>query len=497
MLLSFCGITGLVMDVGRAYLAHAQLQNAANAAALAAAGQVYNTSSTTNATTYADTYSATTSDDNADSSPMFQSVSTSVTTKCLNLLQPKGATCTTGSAANAVQVTETASIKTYFMPIVFGPNTMSMSATATSSMSGLAQSWNVAIIIDATDSMVTNTDTTCGFGGTPTRFTCELEGIQALLQSVDPCKAGFSSCTTSNSLFRVALFAFPNVTTATRPYDWGCNGTKPTPEPYTLPEPGLSSYDVLTYTESGNAITATYEVTMPGDGNADANGFLSDYMTSGALNTSSILVKAIGGSSSCTAMNTAGGESTYYGGVIYAAQNALTAEAKLYSGSSNAIIMLSDGEANADSSKFPFGDTVSPSADGYNTQTSNGTYPSAIDQCQQAILAAQAAATAGTRVYAVAYGSESSGCSTSNGGTDSTTIATGTNQSFTWQTITPCIAMENIASSLNWFFSDKNQSGSGSTCQDNSHTAQSMAEIFGGGIPATFTSPRLLPNNAT
>ena len=47
------GMGGMSVDVGRAYVAHAQLQNYANAAVLAAAGLVYNTSSTNNATTEA------------------------------------------------------------------------------------------------------------------------------------------------------------------------------------------------------------------------------------------------------------------------------------------------------------------------------------------------------------------------------------------------------------------------------------------------------------
>ena len=48
------------MDFGRAYIAQARLQTYANAAALAAAGVVYNTSTTNNATTYANNYSAST-----------------------------------------------------------------------------------------------------------------------------------------------------------------------------------------------------------------------------------------------------------------------------------------------------------------------------------------------------------------------------------------------------------------------------------------------------
>jgi hypothetical protein len=61
--------------------------------------------------------------------------------------------------------------------------------------------------------------------------------------------------------------------------------------------------------------------------------------------------------------------------------------------------------------------------------------------------------------------------------------------------LTPCIAMENIASSLMYFYSDANQSGSQSSCQDSSHTVSSLSDIFLA-ISSTFTTPRLIPNNA-
>jgi hypothetical protein len=73
-------------------------------------------------------------------------------------------------------------------------------------------------------------------------------------------------------------------------------------------------------------------------------------------------------------------------------------------------------------------------------------------------------------------------------------VATGANQSFTLSTLTPCVTMENIASSLSYFYSDYNQSGSGSTCQDSSHTVSAMQDIFTA-IAATFTTPRMLPNS--
>jgi len=259
-------------------------------------------------------------------------------------------------------------------------------------------------------------------------------------------------------------------------------------------------------------------VVLPNAGNADAYGFMSDYYSSSSsnrLNSGSDIVKAIGGASGCQAMNTAGGESTYYAGVIYAAQAALTAEKAAYPNSQNAIIVISDGEAQAANTKFPStGSAASPSADGYSVVTNstsntknlvNGTlghYPDFNDECQQAIVAAQTAKAAGTRVYSVAYGSESSGCLSSSGGTDSTLVATGTNQAFTLSgtnALTPCITMENIASSTtlsaNYFYSDWNQSGSGSTCVDNGHLTVNLSDISLA-IASTFTKPRLLPNGS-
>ena len=119
-----------------------------------------------------------------------------------------------------------------------------------------------------------------------------------------------------------------------------------------------------------------------------------------------------------------------------------------------------------------------------------------------AIVAAQAAKAASIRVYSVAYGSEDSGCTSSTGGTDSALVLTPSqisslNYNFgSVSNLTPCVAMENVASSLSYFYSDYDQSGSGSSCQDASHTVVSLKDIFLS-IAGTFTNPRLLPNNAT
>jgi hypothetical protein len=244
---------------------------------------------------------------------------------------------------------------------------------------------------------------------------------------------------------------------------------------------------------------------------------------------------------------------TYLAGAIYSAQSALKSEQALYPGSKNAMIILTDGDMNAsmynkntsaygtangtnqfaDAYEFPEGPAhseVGPTMSGYNvpsyytpahilsTQTTQGydtlsstssgsgqtrsgttkgVYPDWYDQCQQAIVAAQYATSHGTAVFGVAYGSGTSGCASgwSIGLTDTTLVATGNNASFSLTTLTPCVTVENIASSLSNFYSDYAQSGSNSTCYDNAHTVSSLADIFSA-IAANFTNPRLIPNNS-
>src|SRR5580658_8891185 len=110
-MITFMGFAGLTVDVGRAYVVHSNLQNSTNAAALAAAGAVYDSqSASVNTTTQADLYSSGSGDENSNST--LGTVSTTVTTKCLNMLMPTGETCGTTSPANAVRVISSTSVKT-------------------------------------------------------------------------------------------------------------------------------------------------------------------------------------------------------------------------------------------------------------------------------------------------------------------------------------------------------------------------------------------------
>jgi hypothetical protein len=429
-------------------------------------------------------------------------------------------------------VTQTAQVKTWFGQF-FGVPTFNLTATATAAMRGLSGPYNVAIILDATLSQ-NSEDDNCS----ATEMTCELQGVQTLLQELYPCKASDTTCTSSggvatDSVDRVAVFTFPALTAASVSVDssctsaptaafvnanggvqgtsangvpgWNNNATwggyfsmagasspfKPSPTwpiaaTYPFPTAGATSYAPGT--------GATYEATL-GIGGGDTNGFFSDYRTSDAstttpsqraLNSSSLLVKLAGGVSGCGGLATPnydGDIGTYYAGVIYAAQAALTAEQAANPGSDNVMIILSDGNATAVMpSQSP--DSSYPSLPAGTS--SSGTYPSYVDECGQAVTAAQYATNHGTIVYSVAYGSETTGCGSDNGA------------------YTPCTTMQMMASGATasaqspYFYSDYLQSGSGvntncTSTQNPNNT--SIAGIFAN-IGTTFGRARLIPNNS-
>jgi len=138
--------------------------------------------------------------------------------------------------------------------------------------------------------------------------------------------------------------------------------------------------------------------------------------------------------------------------------------------SQNVMILISDGDATASGSQM------------------GGTLTSylATNECQQAVTEAQKAAKAGTWVYAVAYGAESSGCTTDKSPYNS-----------------PCYTMENIASSPGHipddtkFYSDYQQTGTGidQTCIGKAQSTTNINQIFGD-IGSELTVSRLIPNSA-
>jgi len=488
------GMCGLVLDVGHTFIAYRELVASTDAAALAGAQQLPNSTWSTQATAF----SSVSGNGNAFSNLPNVTMATGYPkAKCLKTLQNEGEACVAPANANSVQVKQTVSVPTYFLPILYIPS-ITLTAESTAAMRGAAMTpYNVAIVLDSTQSMTT-TDSNCS---NLSRFDCALGGVQTLLGELYPCTAIVTTCTvtsgvSANPIDQVAIFTFPNITNGTIADEYGCNSSSISVQPYTFPAvPAAGSTTGYQPAGSGTVTnsTPTYQVT----------NFLSDFRsgdTSSSLTTGSDLSKAIGAGSSGSSceMDAKGGAGTYYAGAIYAAQAALLAMQSNNPGSINAMIILSDGEAQSSN-------MASTSTTGATVSTTSGLYPSTIDQCQQAIVAANYATNQGTTVYTVAYGSESSGCSSSSGGTDSSfvlpTSCTGQTNCTAYTSvpvsnITPCWAMEEMASAPQYFYSDYNQSGSQSTCQSASQSVTNINQIFAD-IGADFSTGHLINNGTT
>lgn len=437
MLTVLLGMAALVLDVGRAYYSNGLLQASTDAAALAGAGALPNSTASTVATSF----SSVSGNKNAYSNLSGVTMVTGYPAlKCLTTLKNQGEACVSPANANAITVKQQVTIPMYFFAL-FGHSSMTLTATATAAMRGASRSpYNVIIVVDTTASMSdTDSDSNCN----STRIACALAGVQVLLSNLSPCGSSLTTCGTvtsgnvANAVDKVSIYTFPGVTAATAPYDYNCGG---------------------------NITTAAYSYpTLP---NYQVVGFSSDYRgsdTSTALSTTSNLVQAAGGKTGCSGLQNPGGYGTYYAGVIYAAQAALVAAQT--AGSQNVIILLSDGDASAKSSQM-------------TSLNNTGTYPSVVDQCAQAVTAAAAATAAGTRVYSVAYGAASSGCSTDKSG------------------ITPCQTMQQIASAAQYFFSDYTATGGSSSCISASQPTSGLNQIFTE-IAGDLSVSRLIPDSTT
>jgi hypothetical protein len=487
-MLAFIGIAGISIDLGHAYVARQQLQVSTDVAALAGASALPNT---TTAATQVTAYSAQTGQKSA--TPNLTNVVITPTFVCLTTLTSNmglGCEASTGSPSgnyNAVSVTQTAKVPLWFGGMFHVP-AFNVGATATAAMAGGQNTpWNIAIVLDATSSM---TSSDSGLQCSGTRESCALLGVQSLLGLIYPCAAG-QTCTNTTGVTpvdSVSIFVFPPVLTSQAKDYYACPSTIPTIEPYTF-------QNVSTTSPNYNLpVTYTYQVVptpLGTTGNTIAT-FAHDYKTSDTmlttLNSGSQTVKAAGGGGSgCTpGIQAKGGEGTYYAQAIYAAQAALIAQQAANPGSQNAMIILGDGDMSASSGLVAQTGTLNGTGSGSNKNTY--TYPSAVGQCGQAIIAAQSAAVTpnangvtGTRVYTVGYGIASGGCST-----DATYSA--------YKSVSACTTMKDMASSPANFFSDETSSG---TCPSpNQLNFTKLVQIFQA-IARGLTTPRLVPNGTT
>jgi len=563
-LTALLGLSGLTLDVGHAYVVRSQLQSVVNAAALeGVSGLPYGSSKVQG--------DVSAFEQNANNSSWGTVTSPPATVKCLSAVLPTGQSCS-GNLLNAVQVTESVSVQTFFMRI-FGYKTIPVAATATATPAE-AKPWIVEIVLDTTPSM-SATDSNCVVGSSAkTAEQCALIGIQGMLAKLNPCPPGVKSCDASNANIRFGLMSFPNISTTDAPDNYNCSGTV-SYQLYSSPVPPASvtidpttgyptaitpaSYTPVTYTTGTSPVSLTYQSTYSAS-DMDANGFYTNWYSSTAssgLNSSSTLVKAIGrnadGVNPCLkGPSVPHSQVTSFAGAIYAAETAVLAEQIAHPKVNNlpthtAIVFLGDGQANALAEDY-YADGTTVTSNGMNVSgktklNSNltiptGMYPSGIDACQQAITAAQYAASLGTRVYTVAYGAENGGClyyssgsgkfnstvkqGTSHGtgegseidqtsgsplvSTGSPLIVTGDlNVPMTSITdVVPCNVIMNMASDLAYFYSDANQAiGTGTSGIDGVDTSctssinssiTSLNDIFQG-IYGSLTSARLIPNS--
>lgn len=540
MTLLLLGMSALVVDLARAMVIRRQLQASADAAALAAAESISGSSTTYE--TVAGTYSSASGQKNTYTGVTV--ATPTVTGLCLSTVSGWGISCATSGKSvtipNAVQVTESATVNTLFAGVLGKPS-LTISATSTAARAR-PMPYNIALIVDSTLSMAL-TDTNCS---SVTQETCALNGVQKLLNGL------------STTYDHVALFTFPNVVAGANAQAGVAITSAGASQTYTCTTTVPSSYQGVSYTKWNNIYTpylqnsyyggsyqppysgvswampytfppkptgttgysipsgsypATYQVTP----------FVEDYNTTSgtttSLNSSSVLVQAVGGKSGCGGIYPSsfdGNMGTYYAGAIYAAQAALLKEQANHANSTNVMIILGDGDSTAPQSNGPiytmptsstqatttYVSATSVASGRYTypatflTASSGGTYPSWNGECGQAVDAAQYAATYSsggtannTLVYSVAYGASTSGCSSDS--------SYGTHKR-----ITPCQAMQDMATQVTgytispYFYSDYTATGGDSGCQANSDNSGTTAinDIYAA-IAAKLSSARLIPND--
>jgi Putative Flp pilus-assembly TadE/G-like len=488
------GAAGLSVDLGHAYVCYRELQSSTDAAALAGAGvMAASTATQSSVKAVVSEFSSAPGGYNTNSNLTETSSSISTSFKCLTTVTNDGIPCTASPLdANTIQVQQTATVPTFFIRVLslFGvkaAQSLSLGAVSTAAMRGSAAQYNVAIVLDATESMNnSDSDANCG----STRIKCALEGVQTLMNELTPCTAS-STSTNCTPYDQVSLFVFPNVVADTAKYDTTCpsgggssggggggrhggggggggSTTSPTNTTYSTPGGAQSSGLPAAWTATDFTSTnPSYQIT----------DYLSDYSSTnkegGSFNTSSGLVVAAGGGG-CQGIQAIGGDGTYYAAAVYAALSSLAAAQTANPGSSNALIVLSDGDAS--STKIS---ATSP----YTKLTTNGTYPSAIDQCHQAITAAQTAnSMTDTTVYTVAYGASNS--STGSCSTDSPHISA-------------CSALQQMATSSADFYSDATAAQNAGQCVSSANGSLSGLNSIFQSIGDQLSVARLIPNGTT
>jgi len=340
----------------------------------------------------------------------------------------------------------------------FKPMTLTATATAAAKGGGLPP-LNVELILDSTASMA-QADSACPTASSQTKIGCALQGVQTLLgifwPSVDNVGLMTFPPVCINSTSKTDSYNCPANSTGGPLTDYNCSGTNP----------GIQAYGINSSTWAANITVngvsqspyVIVPLSAPGTANYRTSMSATAPLNFGGYPNGSDLVNATGyapnkpspATTTCKGVAAPGGDGTYYAQAIVAAQAALTAKSK--PGVQNVIVILSDGDAN--STKVP------------TNYTKN--------QCQAGITAAQAAATAGTWVYTIAYGSTTSGSCTTDTG------------------LSGCLAMKGMASDLTKFYSDDSAG-----CLSTDHPSLTSLQTIFQNIGDNLRIARLVPNGTT
>jgi hypothetical protein len=530
MMATVLALAGAGVETGHIYYAYQRLVDSTNAAALAGAQAMPDI---TEATTFVTDYSSETGEKNYSNlltsvaiTPNYfcsSTVSSKLNISCQTPPTGEGS-CTGSSTCNALKVVQTANVNLWFGGVI-GIRTFHLAATATAAMRGGTDiPYNIAVIIDTTASMNDAASSKDGCGSGATQIECAVSGLNTLLQQMDPCPLNTTCSSSGAYVDGVSLFVFPAVAAGHTSNDTTCPSTNPPIVPYNFinvtPSSSTQNLNMQSLTTGANGSYAgTYEV-------ASWNNTYKANDSSTTLSGSDPLaVAAGGGGGSCKGLQAPGGYGTYYAQAIYSAQAALVAQQTAYPTSQNIMIILSDGDATSCATgantaagacntkadivalncPTPGGSgcntTTNPPLNGTGTKTNNpngyesATYPSALGECGQAVQAAQAATKAGTTVYTVAMGSETSGgCTTDANYTISSGSTYGAESwpggAYSGQ---PCNAIGAMASNINTFFSDNT---GGCAASGGNANFTSIAQIFQA-IGDNLTAARLIPNGIT
>ena len=466
-IVALLALTAFAVDFGFIYHAYSELQASTNAAATAGATVLPNSGAVATATSFSGVAGA----QNAQGDlPGVTMVSGYPEMRCLNYMVNLGLTCDNAANANAIEVIQQVTVPTFFAKVI-GIGSMTLTASALAAMKGGTPTpANLMVILDSTRSMSdADSDPACQQATgipSPTKLDCAKWGVRVLLEGFYPCAANLSSCGTvtngnvNNAVDEVGLLTFPGLTSSSyAPSDYLNCGTG-------FQQSYLSPY--------GTPTTFPPYFTIV--------NLSSDYRTSdssGLNGSSSDVVQAVDwqDGNNCTysqyGIQGPGGEGTYYAGVITEAQSDLSAVTGTRGSMQQAIILLSDGAANARCN----GSGPDCAAGSQFTSATPVSYGQ--NECHQAITAAQNAATtensAGlyTCVYSIAFGAlttASNSCTTDN------------------PAISGCTTMTDIASDPSKFYSDD-----ANGCASAAHSGiTSLGQIFQT-ITYDFQTTRLLP----